>query len=75
MKTSIINVAKTGLKQFFDIDPNITEHFLTQSAFQAGLVKEELLYAVHLKKQIFVQAFNNWATAFRPEMPVPEYSA
>ena len=77
MKTStIISIAKTGMKHFFDIDPNVTEHVLSLSGSQAVILKGELKYAAHIKAQTFTQALSNWMTALRPQpMHTPEYSA
>jgi hypothetical protein len=51
MKASILPIAKSAMKYFFDIDPVITETVMMQAVAQGHLLHHELRNAIHANVQ------------------------
>jgi len=46
MKASILPIAKSAMKYFFDIDPVVTETVMMQAVAQGHLLQQELRQAI-----------------------------
>jgi len=51
MKKSILPIAKTAMKYFFDLDPILTEHVVTQVAAKGMFLGHEFRQVLHTNIQ------------------------